>query len=56
MIWKSNFEEGPTPPYQYGELPSPLVDDDRVYVQVGGQPDAVVMAFDKNTGDEVWFS
>ena len=57
VIWKSNFEEDFNAAVPvWGITASPLVDDDRVYVQVGGQPDAVVMAFDKNTGDEVWRS
>lgn len=57
VIWKSSFEDDFNAAIPvWGITASPLVDDDRVYVQVGGQPDAVVMAFDKNTGDEVWRS
>ena len=57
VIWKSNFENDFNAAIPvWGITASPLVDDDRVYVQVGGQPDAVVMAFDKKTGDEVWRS
>src|ERR1051325_11013803 len=35
---------------------SPLVDRDRVILQVGGKPDACVVAFDKKSGQEVWRS
>jgi len=57
VIWKKNFEEDYNAAIPgWGVTASPLVDDERVYVQVGGQPDAVVMAFDKNTGEEVWRS
>jgi outer membrane protein assembly factor BamB len=35
---------------------SPLVDRGRVILQVGGRPDACVVAFDKNSGREIWRS
>jgi|TARA_B100001971_G_scaffold209456_1_gene233081 outer membrane protein assembly factor BamB len=38
----------------YGISASPLVDGDRVITLVGGEPDALVVAFDTRTGDEVW--
>ena len=35
---------------------SPLVDRDRVILQVGGKPDACVVAFDRKSGREIWRS
>jgi outer membrane protein assembly factor BamB len=35
---------------------SPLVDRDRVILQVGGKPDACVVAFDRKSGSEIWRS
>lgn len=40
----------------WGLASSPLVDDKRVYLQVGGMPDACIVALDKNDGTEVWRS
>lgn len=38
----------------WGTSSAPLIDGDRVIFLVGGEPDALVMAFDKHTGEEVW--
>ena len=38
----------------WGTSVAPLVDGDRVILVVGGEPDALVMAFDKHTGEELW--
>ena len=38
----------------WGTSSAPLVDGDRVIFLVGGEPDALVMAFDKHTGEEIW--
>ena len=38
----------------WGTSSAPLIDDDRVIFLIGGEPDALVMAFDKYTGNEVW--
>ena len=35
---------------------SPLVDGDRLILQVGGKPDACVVAFDRKSGREIWRS
>src|SRR2546422_1825462 len=35
---------------------SPLVDRDRVILQVGGKPEACVVAFDRKSGKEIWRS
>ena len=38
----------------YGVASAPLVDGNRLIALVGGEPDALVVAFDKHTGEEVW--
>ena len=40
----------------WGVASAPLVEEDLVIYIAGGEPDALVMAFDKRTGDEVWRS
>ena len=41
-------------PWFYGFVSSPLIDGPRVIAIVGGRPNAMVVAFDKQTGEEVW--
>lgn len=55
IVWQVNTvaEYGTTVPV-YGVSTSPLVDDERLISIVGGEPDALVVAFDKETGDEIW--
>lgn len=38
----------------WGTSTAPLVDGDLLITLVGGEPDALVMAFDKRTGEEAW--
>ena len=38
----------------WGTSIAPLVDGDLVIFGVGGEPDALLMAFNKHTGEEVW--
>lgn len=38
----------------YGTSSAPLVDGERLIALVGGAPDALIVAFDKTTGAEVW--
>jgi outer membrane protein assembly factor BamB len=38
----------------WGHACSPLVDGDRLVVQVGGTPDACLVALDRHTGRELW--
>ena len=38
----------------WGIASSPLVDGDRLIAIVGGEPGALVVAFDKRTGEELW--
>ena len=40
----------------WGHACSPLVDGRRLVVQVGGKPDACLVALDKDTGKELWRS
>ena len=55
VLWRTRFQEdwGSEIP-QWGFAGSPIVDGDRVITQVGGTPDAKVVAFHRETGDEVW--
>jgi len=57
VVWMRDLysEYGASMPV-WGITASPLVDDKRVYLMVGGQPDACIIALDKNTGKEVWRS
>jgi outer membrane protein assembly factor BamB len=55
VVWRKDFVKDygmrlPT----WGVSSAPLVDGRRLIAIVGGQPDALVMAFDKMTGQEVW--
>ena len=38
----------------WGVASAPLVDGDRLIAVVGGEPGALVVAFDKRTGNELW--
>jgi len=55
LIWRVDTvaEYGVTVPV-FGVSQSPLVEGDHLIVLVGGEPDAMVMAFDRETGDEAW--
>jgi outer membrane protein assembly factor BamB len=55
VIWKKDFEEDygtRVPPW--GTAGAPIVEGDLLIVFVGGRDDALVVAFDKRTGGEVW--
>jgi outer membrane protein assembly factor BamB len=56
LIWEKDLAQE----YQIEETAtisaSPLVDRDRVILQVGGKPDACVVAFDRKSGREIWKS
>lgn len=53
--WDKDFvAEYDTSVPTWGITSAPLVDGNRLIAIVGGQPDGLVMAFDKLTGDEVW--
>ena len=55
VVWRRDYVKDygmrlPT----WGVSSAPLVDGSRLLAIVGGQPDALVVAFDKMTGTEVW--
>ena len=55
LVWEKNYiDDYDTSVATWGIASSPLVDGDRLITVVGGEPDALVMAFDKHTGDEIW--
>ena len=55
LIWqKSYIEDYDTSVSTWGIASSPLVDGDKLIAVVGGEPDALVVAFDKRTGEELW--
>ena len=55
VIWQHDFvEEYDTSVPTWGITSAPLVDGNRVITLVGGEPDALVVAFDRETGEEVW--
>ena len=53
--WQKDYvaEYGTSVPV-WGIVSAPLVDGDRLLTVVGGEPDALVVAFDKHTGEELW--
>ena len=56
VVWEKDLAQD----YQIEETAtlsaSPLVDRDRLILQVGGKPDACVVAFDRKSGREIWRS
>ncbi|MDA7979767.1 MAG: PQQ-binding-like beta-propeller repeat protein [Pirellulales bacterium] len=54
VLWHRNFpqEYGAKPPF-WGWSNHPVIDGDHLYCTVGGEGSAVV-AFDKNSGEELW--
>ena len=55
VVWqRDTVSEYDTTVPVWGTSSSPLVDGDLVISVVGGEPDALVVAFDKSSGDEVW--
>ena len=55
VLWQKDYanEFDSTIP-TWGTSSPPLVDGDKLIAVVGGKPDAMVVAFDKHTGEEVW--
>ena len=55
--WQRNYAEdyGTSVPV-WGITSAPLVDGDRLIAVVGADPDGMVLAFDKRTGEELWRS
>ncbi len=55
VIWTKDYiEEYDTSVPTWGIASSPLVDGDKLITVVGGEPDALVVAFDKQSGEELW--
>ena len=55
VVWsKSYIDDYDTSVPTWGIASAPLVDTDRLITVVGGEPDALVVAFDKYTGRELW--
>ena len=55
VIWHRNYlaeYDASLPPW--GTPSAPLVDGDQLITVVGGEPDALVVSFDKLTGRELW--
>lgn len=55
VIWHRNYlaeYDASMPPW--GTPSAPLVDGDQLIAVVGGEPDALVVSFDKRTGRELW--
>jgi outer membrane protein assembly factor BamB len=55
VIWHRNYVEeydASIPPW--GTPSAPLVEGDQLIAVVGGEPDALVVSFDKHTGRELW--
>jgi len=55
VLWEKDYvaEYGTNVPV-WGIVSAPLVDGERLITVVGGEPDALVVAFDKRTGAELW--
>ena len=55
ILWQKDFvkDYGASIPF-WGMAGAPLVDGERVICVVAGEPDAKVVAFDKQSGKEIW--
>ncbi len=55
VLWQKDYVEdyGTSVP-TWGVSSAPLVDGNRLITLVGGEPDALVVAFNKQTGEEIW--
>jgi len=55
VIWQHNYvDEFDTELPNWGIAGAPLVDEENVYCLVGGKPNALVVCFDKLSGEEKW--
>ena len=55
VIWTKDFiADYDTNVPTWGIASAPIVDGNRLIAVVGGEPDALVVAFDKRTGEELW--
>ena len=55
VVWEKDYAvDYDTSVPTWGGTSAPLVDGDRLITLVGGKPDALVVAFDKRMGAEIW--
>lgn len=55
VVWKHNLQdEFDLPDWFFGMGCSPVLEDGKLFVLVGGQPDSGVVCFDAATGETVW--
>lgn len=55
VVWGTDYvADYDTSVPAWGVTGAPLVDGDRLIAIVGGEPDALVVAWNKHTGEEVW--
>ena len=55
VVWQQDYiADYDTTVPTWGVTSAPLVDGERLIALVGGEPDALVVAFDKHTGEELW--
>ena len=55
VVWQKDYiADYDTTVPTWGITSAPLVDGERLIALVGGEPDALVVAFDKRTGEELW--
>lgn len=52
--WRATLNDFQVPEAFFGVGSSPILDDGLLLVQVGGQPNSAVVAFDATTGKTVW--
>jgi len=54
VIWEKDLPKACGIGDTFGTTPSPLIEGNVLILVTGGQPDSGVLAFDKDTGKEVW--
>ena len=54
VLWQRDLTEDCGPADSFGTTPSPLLEGNLLILVTGGKPDTCVLAFDKDTGKEVW--
>lgn len=54
VLWQKDLAKDYGPWDVLGTTPSPLIEGQLLILVPGGKPDACVLAFDKDTGKEVW--
>jgi outer membrane protein assembly factor BamB len=54
-IWqRDTLKDFEVPPSFFGVGASPILEGDKLFVQVGAQPNSAIVAFDANTGKTLW--